>query len=99
MLDGQYEEALKLFDDCLAMRRTSLGHMHPEVARALHQLGEVYYEQGKFQESKQTHERSLKMRRTVLNAGESTFYFSISLFLYFSILVVSCFMWSGALDC
>jgi eukaryotic-like serine/threonine-protein kinase len=53
---GNYEEAGKLFQQSLAMRRKQFGDEHPEVGVSLHNLGSLLYLKGEYNESEK-HER------------------------------------------
>lgn len=58
---GNYKEAETLYHRALDIREKRLGAAHPEVARTLNALGELYYEQGRYVEAEALYRRSLSI--------------------------------------
>ena len=51
MAQGRYEEAEPLYNRSLAISKKALGPDHPDVGRALNNLGLLYFYQGKYIEA------------------------------------------------
>jgi tetratricopeptide (TPR) repeat protein/transcriptional regulator with XRE-family HTH domain len=62
---GQYKEAEPLLQRAVANREQLLGSNHPDVARTLYYLAELYGTQGKYQEAEALHQRVLMIREQV----------------------------------
>ena len=63
---GRYLEADPLFQRALSMREQVLGPDHPDVARTLHDLANLYRAQGKYLEADLLYRRALSIREQVL---------------------------------
>ena len=105
IFDAKYAAAIDLLKRALQMYAPVYGRDHPRAAYVHELLAEASLAPGYHQEAMMHQQLALEMH--VLTCGSLSagnfrggllLYYSISLFLYFSILVGSCFMWSGALD-
>ena len=65
---GKYAEAEPLYRRSLAIREKSLGPDHPDFARSLNNLAELYLNQGRYDEAGPLYERSLDIREKALGA-------------------------------
>jgi len=63
---GQYDHALDLGQQALALGESALGHTHPYVSRILNNLAVLYREQGKYDEALAYHERALTSKEIAL---------------------------------
>ncbi|KAF5616098.1 hypothetical protein F25303_13621 [Fusarium sp. NRRL 25303] len=66
---GRYDEAEKLKDKALELRREVLGEKHPDTTRSMASLAATYHNQGRYDKAEQLHQTALDLRRYVL--GES----------------------------
>ncbi len=57
--EGGYQEALPFAEKALRLSEREFGPDHPEVARGLNDLGELYRLQGKYAEAEPLHQRAL----------------------------------------
>ncbi|MGD1698603.1 CHAT domain-containing tetratricopeptide repeat protein, partial [Dapis sp. BLCC M229] len=65
---GNYTEALPLYQRSRAIREKALGAGHPEVANSLNNQAELYRVQGKYTEALPLYQKSLAIREKALGA-------------------------------
>src|SRR6266487_2016427 len=63
---GRYREAEPLFQRALQIQERVLGVHHPDVARTLHYLALLYWNQGKYEQAEPLFQRALSIREQVL---------------------------------
>jgi tetratricopeptide (TPR) repeat protein len=63
---GRYQEAINLAQQVLTMREKVLGSDHPEVARGLDKLGELYQKIGDYSKAEPLHKRALAISEKAL---------------------------------
>ncbi len=63
---SQYFEAEPLYERSLEIREKVMGTDHPDVARSLNNLAELYRDQGRYAEAEMLHKRSLAIREKVM---------------------------------
>jgi CHAT domain-containing protein/tetratricopeptide (TPR) repeat protein len=63
---GSYSEALARAEHALALRETALGGTHPDVARCLHLMGDLYRRQGDLAHAEPLLQRALAIREAAL---------------------------------
>ena len=63
---GRYAEAEPLYKRALAIREKALGPDHPDVARSLNNLAELYENQGRYAEAEPLYKRALAIREKAL---------------------------------
>jgi tetratricopeptide (TPR) repeat protein len=61
-VQGRYAEAEPLIKRSLAIREKVLGSDHPDVARSLNNLADLYERQGRYAEAQPLFERALSIR-------------------------------------
>ena len=65
---GDFDEALRLRHESLAIERELLGEEHPDVARSLQALGNLLHLRGDYEESVEVLRQSLELRERLLGA-------------------------------
>jgi tetratricopeptide (TPR) repeat protein len=66
---GRHAEAVKLFEEMLALSKASLGPDHPDVPTSMHSLAWSYYALGRHAEALKLHEETLALRKDRLGPG------------------------------
>ena len=66
ILIGEYEQALTLFEECLAMRQKSLGMEHADTINSLFNIGTLYCDIGAFEKGLPFLEECLRLREEIL---------------------------------
>lgn len=66
---GETEEARRLFERALAIRRVVFGARDPAIAESLNNLAELERRTGGLERARTLHEAALSLRREVLDAG------------------------------
>jgi tetratricopeptide (TPR) repeat protein len=64
--NGDYDAALKLYSESLAMKRRLLGDRHPEIAAGLSNLASILNDKGDLAASEATYRQALAMQRELL---------------------------------
>ncbi len=67
---GAFDQAAAPLERALELARQTHGPEHPEVAAALHKLGELEFERARYEPSRRFAEGALAMRRRTLPAGD-----------------------------
>lgn len=62
---GKYEEAQAIYQESISIRENSLGRDHPDVAKSLHELAQLYKTIGKFNQSELCLKRALSIQGTI----------------------------------
>ena len=70
-LDGYYSDSLKLFTDCLEIKKKALGPKHPQTLRSMNALATTYISLGRLTEALKLNEECLEIRKTVLGNEHS----------------------------
>nr|WP_245768890.1 CHAT domain-containing tetratricopeptide repeat protein [Stigmatella aurantiaca] len=65
-LSGKYSEALAEVEHALSLRKGVLGDAHPEVARCLNLMGDLYRRNGSLSHAEPLHQRALAIREASL---------------------------------
>ncbi len=65
-LAGEYDEALALQGQALALREQALDPSHPDVAISLNNLANTHFSRGEYPQAQALHERSLAIRQQAL---------------------------------
>jgi tetratricopeptide (TPR) repeat protein len=63
---GSYRQAESLYKQALEIRRAVLGEKHPDTARSLNNLGDLYLKQGRYEEAEPLYKQALAIRREAL---------------------------------
>ena len=63
---GRFEEALKLHEETLQIRRRLFGPEHPSTLGSMNNLAELLVRQNRLEEAYRLHEETLQMRRRVM---------------------------------
>ena len=63
---GQYQEAIPLAEEALAIRQEQLGENHPDVAIILLSLASLHHQQGRYGEAEPLYQQSLNILREQL---------------------------------
>jgi len=63
---GRYQEAGRLYEQLLAVRRESLGEEHPDVATSYNNLAYLYNSQGRYQDAEPLYIKALELRQRLL---------------------------------
>jgi tetratricopeptide (TPR) repeat protein len=63
---GRHAEALKVFEETLALRKARLGPDHPDVLTSMNDLACSYYALGRHAEALKLHEETLALRKAKL---------------------------------
>jgi tetratricopeptide (TPR) repeat protein len=63
---GEYKEALALYEKSLAIRQQSLPPNHPDLAKSYNNIGLVYYNMGDYSKALSSHEKSLAIKQQSL---------------------------------
>ena len=63
---GKYEEAKRLYEDCLKRRRKVLGDDHEDTLNTMYNLAINYNDQCRYEEAKRLYEDCLARQRKVL---------------------------------
>ena len=66
---GRFNEAITLYEECIAGRRSTLGPRHPDTLKPMKGLADAYTSVGRFNEAIELHEQTLAMRQAVLGAS------------------------------
>ncbi|MEM7153353.1 MAG: serine/threonine-protein kinase [Myxococcota bacterium] len=66
---GEFDEALRLRHESLAIERELLGREHPDIARSLQALGNLHHLRGEYEESVQVLKQALVLRERLLGVG------------------------------
>jgi tetratricopeptide (TPR) repeat protein len=68
---GDYDRALPLYKQALAIRQTVLGENHPDTATSLNNLAVLYYSQGDYARALPLYEQALKIFQQALGDEHS----------------------------
>jgi CHAT domain-containing protein/Tfp pilus assembly protein PilF len=63
---GKYQEAIRLLERVLSIRRKVLGEQHLDVAVSLNDLATLYYNQGLYKEAEPIFQQALELRKHLL---------------------------------
>jgi len=66
---ARYEQAAPLYQRALAIREQELGPHHPDTARSLNNLAQLYWAQGKYPEAEPLYQRALAIYEQELGAS------------------------------
>src|SRR5437870_5060886 len=69
---GQYKQAEPLYQRALAIDEKAFGPDHPDVARDLNNLAELYYNQGQYEQAEPLFKRALAIREKGLGSDHPT---------------------------
>lgn len=66
-LRNQFEDALALMQQSLAIRQQVLDETHPDVANSLNDMGYISYEMGRYEDAFRFYQQALEIRQQVLD--------------------------------
>ncbi len=67
---SQYDQAVALAEEALALREAQLGSEHPHVADSLNALGELYRRTSRYEDAERAHRRALAIRQSAYGADD-----------------------------
>jgi CHAT domain-containing protein/Tfp pilus assembly protein PilF len=75
---GQYDKALPLYEQALAIRKKVLGEEHRGYANSLNNLAILYYQMGQYDKALPLYEQALAIRKKVLGEEHPSYAFSLN---------------------
>lgn len=75
---GQYNLAVEIFEQALALHREQLGESHPAVASSLNNLAGLYYSQGRYAAAEPLYQQAIAIDRQALGADHPDFAIDLS---------------------
>src|SRR5688500_986365 len=71
--DGQYEQAINIATQARDLAHQRLGDEHPDYAKSLNNLAELYIATGDYARAELLHHQALEIRRTALGENHPDF--------------------------